>query len=148
MNEIFWWALFGVVAIFLFCFLVLTAYAIECLRRLADIMEKWVENGRGKEIQPSAWPLGPTSVSPIPERKEIKAAEVRVPQLPPEAIAPHLKRPPRSAGFGPAVSRPDDSDQQSQQTGGGTDQGGQTTPDVCSRPPEDQGSAQKTKPPT
>ncbi len=51
------------------------------------------------ELQPTSWlsRQAPSSIGQEPA----PARPVRVPELAPESIAPHLRRPPKSAGFGP-----------------------------------------------
>jgi hypothetical protein len=69
--------------------------------RALDIWEKWVDNVKGKGA-PTVGQFGAPASVPVQDRPQIK--QVKVPELPPEAIAPGLRQPPKPAGFGPAPS--------------------------------------------
>jgi hypothetical protein len=77
--------------------------------RLGDALAMWEHDGWRQKIQPAPWLPGPTAGTTSQERQEIKA-QVRVPDLSPEVIAPHIKHPPKSAGFGSVVGGRNDGD--------------------------------------
>jgi len=58
-----------------------------------------IKDGWRKEIQSTSW-VSSAAQSPVKEFSEIKTTEVRIAELPPEVIAPHIKKPPKSSGFG------------------------------------------------
>lgn len=66
--------------------------------RFLKAFETWVDNERRREDKPSTWVSGATESEPNQKRKEVEIQ--KVPELAPEAIAPHLRNPPRPAGFG------------------------------------------------
>lgn len=75
-------------------------YFYGLLGRVVTAFEKWVDNARGNEIHSTSRLFSPTA-SPInQERSENKATEIRIKELPPEVVAPHLRRPPKTSGFG------------------------------------------------
>ena len=64
------------------------------------VLNKWVEYyGRRKEISSAPWLPSSTTGAAIQERQESKV--FKVPELPPEIIAPNIRTPPKSSGFGP-----------------------------------------------
>jgi hypothetical protein len=77
-------------------------YVVGRLDKFITFLEEWLKNAPRKEIQPAAWIPSPATDKPAQERPTLK-----VPDLPPEAVAPRLRTPPRSAGFGSPPSPPE-----------------------------------------
>ena len=90
-------------------FVIVAVYFLYLFRRLILLLEKLVEFYGRKEATTASSRLPiTTEVAVGKEREEIKTS---IPELAPETIAPHLKRPPKSSGFGPNNSGGEDKQQ-------------------------------------
>ena len=68
--------------------------------RITRAFEMWVRNGRGQEVFTTSGVPRPTQGQLSQEREEPQVNKFKAPELPPETIAPGLKNPPKSPGFG------------------------------------------------
>lgn len=109
--------------------MVLSGGVLYLGRRAVLGLEALVANyARRTELLTSGRVFSPVASPSGQERQTVAAAPVRVPDLPPEVIAPHLRQPPRSTGFGGPVDRSGQSQSDSPEECGPAQSESPTTP--------------------
>lgn len=85
----------------LFCsVIVLLSVFLYLFYRCVRLLEKLVEYGGKKESPTTPSRIFVATENPIVQERKEAAASFKVPELAPEHIAPNLRTPPKTSGFG------------------------------------------------